>query len=383
MSGEKFTMRPTLRAVIAFVALLVLFAAVVPNRSDAQKSTASHLIRIAEESLEVQYHTLVHGDINGALTGRQLVDSYRESRMKRFGEEKQTRDELKRRKLDFKDFTTKLVDPSVEVSGAYATVLAKEQTELAWSSESLTTRLTDTHLFKFENVKGRWTLVGDDIVPPVSSESALLLNDSAFELPLSEAWTRSMRLAHHGSTNPPRKPVFNVYNAGTAGEYARTYATSRNPDYKNFTNDCTNFVSQSLFAGGWTLVGTVDRTNDANWFYACPWISYSWGAAYNQWDFVRNYSNRAIELPVTATDQHPDEARLFEGDLVYCDWNPPGPDGRVDHVTIVTSKLASGDIALSYHTTDTLNISIPLMFDRIHAQGLHVQFRAFRIKDTY
>lgn len=377
-------MRPTLRAVIALVVLFELFAAIVPNRSNAQKSPAADLIRIAEESLEVQYHTLVHGDINGALSGRQLAASYRESRMKRFNEEKQTRDELKRRRSDFKDFTTKLIEPSVEVSGAYATVLAKEQTELIWASESLTTRLTDTHLFKFENVQGRWTLVGDDIVPAVSSASALLLNDSAFELPLSEAWTRPMRLAHHGSTSPPRKPLFNTFNGGTAAEYARTYATSRNPDYKNFTtNDCTNFVSQSLFAGGWTLVGTVDRTNDANWFYACPWISYSWGAAYNQWDFIRNYSNRAIELPVTATDQYPDEARLFEGDVVYCDWNPPGPDGRVDHATIVTSKFASGDIALSYHTTDTLNISIPLLFDRIHAQNLHVQFRAFRIKDTY
>src|SRR6476646_6615479 len=125
MSREKFTMRPTLRAVIALVVLLELFAAIAPTRSDAQKSPASQLIRIAEESLEVQYHTLVHGDINAALSGRQLADSYRESRMKRFSEEKQTRDELKRRRSDFKDFTTKLVEPSVEVSGAYATVLAK------------------------------------------------------------------------------------------------------------------------------------------------------------------------------------------------------------------------------------------------------------------
>ncbi|WP_426004861.1 amidase domain-containing protein [Paenarthrobacter sp. NyZ202] len=37
--------------------------------------------------------------------------------------------------------------------------------------------------------------------------------------------------------------------------YARYWAFGRNGAYRQFGNDCQNFVSQSLNAGGWQHVG--------------------------------------------------------------------------------------------------------------------------------
>lgn len=37
-------------------------------------------------------------------------------------------------------------------------------------------------------------------------------------------------------------------------QYALKWAKSRNPDYLNYSKDCTNFASQSLKAGGWSEV---------------------------------------------------------------------------------------------------------------------------------
>ncbi|WP_294480862.1 amidase domain-containing protein [uncultured Ruminococcus sp.] len=49
-------------------------------------------------------------------------------------------------------------------------------------------------------------------------------------------------------------------------EYARRWAFSRNPSFYDFENsggDCTNFVSQCIFAGG----AVMNYTRDIGWYY--------------------------------------------------------------------------------------------------------------------
>ncbi|MDR3309917.1 MAG: amidase domain-containing protein [Oscillospiraceae bacterium] len=58
------------------------------------------------------------------------------------------------------------------------------------------------------------------------------------------------------------------YNAGEAIAYAHEWAHSRNPRYYNFTGiggDCTNFISQCLFAGS----GTMNYAG-GGWYYRAP-----------------------------------------------------------------------------------------------------------------
>lgn len=57
-----------------------------------------------------------------------------------------------------------------------------------------------------------------------------------------------------------------AYQREAAAAYARRWAMGRNPSYYDFTNlggDCTNFVSQCLFAGS----GLMNDTPVTGWYY--------------------------------------------------------------------------------------------------------------------
>jgi len=57
-----------------------------------------------------------------------------------------------------------------------------------------------------------------------------------------------------------------TYNREKAVAYARQWAHGRNPAYYNFDKlggDCTNFISQCLYAG----CGVMNYTRDTGWYY--------------------------------------------------------------------------------------------------------------------
>lgn len=59
------------------------------------------------------------------------------------------------------------------------------------------------------------------------------------------------------------------YDRAKAVAYAHKWAYQRNPAYYNFDKiggDCTNFVSQCLYAG----CGVMNYTRDTGWYYASP-----------------------------------------------------------------------------------------------------------------
>lgn len=77
---------------------------------------------------------------------------------------------------------------------------------------------------------------------------------------------------------------YNVYNAAS---YAYNYAITPNPNYQTPSNgqDCTNFVSQCIYAGGLPYIDNGSRTDMGSWYYQeLLWqyyASYTWGGAYN------------------------------------------------------------------------------------------------------
>ena len=63
--------------------------------------------------------------------------------------------------------------------------------------------------------------------------------------------------------------MFLEYNRLAAVQYARRWAFRRNPAYYNFDEiggDCTNFVSQCVYAGS----GVMNVTPDTGWYYISP-----------------------------------------------------------------------------------------------------------------
>ncbi|MCD1258748.1 amidase domain-containing protein [Paenibacillus athensensis] len=140
---------------------------------------------------------------------------------------------------------------------------------------------------------------------------------------------------------PSRNPG---YNRAKAVAYAERWWNSANPAYLTFEVDCTNYVSQCLFAGK----GAMDYTGkrEAGWWYAGKqggqelW-SYSWAVAHSLQAYAVGrrsiFHGEAVERP----------EMLVPGDIISYDWDG---DGRYQHNAIVTALDAGGMPLVNAHT---------------------------------
>jgi hypothetical protein len=80
------------------------------------------------------------------------------------------------------------------------------------------------------------------------------------------------------------------YNGAAAAAYADTYWQNYNPAWPSFANqggDCTNFVSQAMYAGGITMRTSPPYSGNAAWYmqqnrhhhwtWAAPWVNVDCG----------------------------------------------------------------------------------------------------------
>lgn len=127
--------------------------------------------------------------------------------------------------------------------------------------------------------------------------------------------------------------VGNVYNRTAAVNYADTWAHGRNSNYPNYgtgcdCNDCTNFLSQVLEAGGVPKIGIPSYDNQHYWYtyYILGWEgSRSWAATDWFKSHADTFHNRYLYLGNTPSAVE----SLFAGDVVIMDLasnNIVGPD---------------------------------------------------------
>ena len=112
-------------------------------------------------------------------------------------------------------------------------------------------------------------------------------------------------------------------------------------------NDCTNYVSQCLAAGGVPQIKEgliLPHQKSENWYYDDSKPSHTWGGAPN---FYTHWKNRVGIAKNSSV--------LGVGDVVSMDFND---DGKIDHTAIIVSS-GSGDASklLSAHTTDRYKTS--------------------------
>src|SRR5699024_5993085 len=77
----------------------------------------------------------------------------------------------------------------------------------------------------------------------------------------------------------------NHYDREKAAAYADKWWNKRNPNFPIFTVDCTNFVSQCLFAGGAKMWGYPDRLN--GWWYEGDTWSLSWSVSHSLYWYLK------------------------------------------------------------------------------------------------
>ncbi|WP_251552197.1 amidase domain-containing protein [Neobacillus muris] len=121
------------------------------------------------------------------------------------------------------------------------------------------------------------------------------------------------------------------YNRLKAVQYAERWWNSPNPAYKKFENNCTNYISQCLSAGGAPMRGQPNR--GSGWWYNHTHWSYSWAVAHS----LRLYLNHSQAGLRAKEVSSPDQ--LLLGDVICYDFEG---DGRFNHNTIVTGKDAYG-----------------------------------------
>ncbi|WP_257009803.1 amidase domain-containing protein [Evansella halocellulosilytica] len=132
------------------------------------------------------------------------------------------------------------------------------------------------------------------------------------------------------------------YDRLSVVKYAERWWNDYNPAYEKFENDCTNYVSQCIRAGGVPKTGAPNRTR--GWWYDGNLWSYSWSVA-NALRWHLSGSKSGLQArEVSSPDQ------LLRGDVICYDFNG---NGHWQHNTIVVAHDAEGMPLVNAHTTNS------------------------------
>ncbi|MEV7003459.1 amidase domain-containing protein [Streptomyces sp. NPDC093982] len=255
-----------------------------------------------------------------------------------------------------KGSTTVTLD-ATSVKGRKAKVAVTETTTLTYEkvrgSEPGTTGFQAHHELTFSaDRRGDWQLTGIR----ATDEGDLAVNSTARPAvePMTAKVASTTPSAPKASTSYPGPANPKNFTASgldypAMATYAKQYWSDYNPAYPNFNGqgaggDCTNFVSQSLKAGGWKHVpGYVyDYTK---WFGNADIQSHSF-IGVNEWSWFAQNSKRTTSLA--------NVYQLDVGDVLQLDFDK---DGSKDHTMIVTSRNR-GVPYLTYHSTNTYSRSV-------------------------
>jgi len=165
--------------------------------------------------------------------------------------------------------------------------------------------------------------------------------------------------------------ILSSYNPYDAVTYATTWSNNdqsnpvRNPEYPSYREDCTNFVSQCLKAGGVPNVGGTDIYSLNQWFFiitsgGTP-TSNTWINASDFGTFWRNNSLSVTEEPLAnISDRASFETLIYNSTYRGDALGLANSDGKVYHMMFVSDYDYSsgyGDILYCGHTRERNNAS--------------------------
>lgn len=236
----------------------------------------------------------------------------------------------------------------VRTANGRATAEVTETTTLSYErirgDEPPTTGFQAHHELTFAAAaNGAWQLTG---IRSTDAAGSLAVNQPATVKAADAEPSAKAAATTWPVTRVPKKAT--AYNYTAMATYAEKYWSSYNPAYRKFNDDggdCTNFVSQSLRAGGWKNdSGTA--SDYRNWWYDTSAQTDSWVGA-NEWSWFALSSKRTTNL-----------ANVYQaevGDIIQMDFDR---DGSKDHSMMVTYRSSGGVPYLTYHSTNTYRKSL-------------------------
>jgi len=243
--------------------------------------------------------------------------------------------------------------------------------------------ITQSGLTQSEAVKKISNSIQSDL-QMMSSNSLYLKGITA---PVAESASASPTT--NSNTNPTNQSVYvsakqYTYNPNEAVKYALVYAQKAKDDriFYTISTDCTNFVSQCIWAGyvGYTDEATA-RTKMNNklgmvyteWHAGSGGGSHHWENVNNLWSYLANPNKQLGPMGTTYNDckvyTNFPVSSIKVGDVLQVT-NGSGGNVTSDnyhHSVIVTSKPSNAtrydDVLISSHTTDRKNISLRVVID--------------------
>ena len=276
------------------------------------------------------------------------------------------REKLRSAGEEYAGSNTRVEITNTSVTGSTMTVTATEETELVYKKvhgdEPPSTSYVVEHIFTFDRLYAGWTLTSNHAL---ANDGPAPVTEVAVELP-TPAPTADPSAA---STARPAGPLSASDKVlGSTGTPASGISPMSIPSGLNYTNmvnyafahwggagapyngayrswgseDCTNFISQALRAGGW---------QDANglWFDNGSW----WYNSLNQTHTWINAQAWSMFAP-SRTNSLGNVWDLRYADVLQMDFSK---DGTKDHTMLVTAWNSS-QIYLTYHSIDTKNRSL-------------------------
>lgn len=157
--------------------------------------------------------------------------------------------------------------------------------------------------------------------------------------------------AYPAPAKPKKLTGRTTYNYPAMAKYAEKYWKNYNPAYRDLNRhrgggDCTNFLSQSLKAGGWKTV-TSSRQSYGTWWYGSANQSDTWMGV-NEWSWFAQTAKRTTPLKYAY--------QMDKGDVLQMDFDQ---DGSKDHSMMTTYRDSTGVPYLTYHALDTYRRSLP------------------------
>lgn len=194
-----------------------------------------------------------------------------------------------------------------------------------------------------DGIDGRWRI---GKVVSLDQERTQLTKVPKHRVEASSSASGSKPLLNTAMMNrsmPYRAPN---YDRNKVAAYADRWWDQANPDYRHFEVDCTNYVSQCIYAGGAPMQYTGNR--QAGWWYRHQgsedlW-SFSWAVA-NSLRWFLPSSKQGLRA-----EQVESASQLQLGDVICYDWDG---DNTFQHNTIITGFDTFGMPLVNAHTTNS------------------------------
>ncbi|WP_406445821.1 amidase domain-containing protein [Streptomyces sp. NBC_01613] len=255
----------------------------------------------------------------------------------------------------YTDGDTEVTVDSTRLRGRTATVQVTESTTLTYAKirgdEPATTGFTAHHQLTFTaRQDGTWQLTRERLTDkgprpvnePVPATAEPAVRPSAvIDAPRSAT-------TYPAPANPKNLGTGTTYNYAAMAAYAEKYWRNYNTAYRRYNGaggDCTNFLSQSLYAGGWKQVAN-SAEDYGTWYSKTSGESDTW-IGVNEWSWFTQTAKRTTALA--------NAYQMDVGDVLQMDFDK---DGSKDHSMMTTYRSSSGVPYLTYHDADTYRRSL-------------------------